>query len=59
MKTASWVIDNKRNLRPLMETFDPITAHHFERYSTVYQVVPILEWLQHVARLARGEASYI
>lgn len=51
MKTASWVIRRKSNKEALFETFNPEIPEKLNK--EVYEAVPILEYLQEVARLAK------
>jgi len=54
MKTASWVVVERATAKPILETFNRSTANRVNRI--MYEVVPILEWLQRVNRAAKVAA---
>jgi hypothetical protein len=47
-ETASWIIYNKLTGKAVFETFEENTARAFSQFNGVYQVMPILEWLQNL-----------
>lgn len=54
MKTASWVIVGRKDGQPRHETFKEKTAAFYrEEYPHLFEVLPILEWLQRLNREAR------
>ena len=48
MKTASWIIYNRDTGKAVFETFEKNTAEAFKQFNGVYQVMPALQWLQHI-----------
>lgn len=55
MPAASWVIRNRETKEVLFETFNPATAAAIN--ASKYEAVPILAYLQEVARDAKGAAK--
>lgn len=50
-KTASWVVVYKDSNKPVIEIFSQKTAKTIEtKHSDIYNVVPILEYLQNFNR---------
>lgn len=47
-RTASWVIRNKRTKEVLLETFDTKLVQALN--TAIYEAVPILDYLQEIAR---------
>lgn len=54
-RTASWVIVWRAIGYPIRETFNAATADEYRKHPDLYEVVPILEWLQRVNRKARDD----
>lgn len=50
MKTASWVVVDRKTGGAVLETFSASVAAKVNR--AAYEVVPILEWLQRLNRRA-------
>ena len=54
MRTASWVIINKATRQAVFETFNENNAKAIN--TKTYEAVPILEYLQSLARSIKGQS---